>query len=103
MMYKYRFVIYGFFILLFGRSFGLLFVSLSGSDDPIHYDTKTKELNGIFSVYEGKVYAAVPSNGHYEVQGADPATFKVIQGNYTDAHIGYDDKHVYAGNIILEG
>lgn len=103
MMYKYRFFIYGFFILMFGLSFGVMSISLFSKEDPINYDTKTKELNGIFSVYDGKVYALVPSNGHYEVKGADPSTFKVIPNNFVDAHIGYDDQHVYAGNIILAG
>ena len=103
MMYKYRFFIYGFFILLFGISFGLIFISLSGKEDPIGYSTETKELNGVFSVYDGKVYALVPSNGYYEVKGADPDSFKIIPDSFNDAHIGYDNQHVYAGNIILEG
>ncbi|WP_083391949.1 DKNYY domain-containing protein [Epilithonimonas lactis] len=103
MMYKYRFLIYGFFILLFMLMFGLMSISLFSKDDPINYNTKTKDLNGVFSVYDGKVYALVPSNGHYEVKGADPASFKVIRGNYADNQIGYDNQHVYAGNIILKG
>ncbi|KFC19039.1 DKNYY family protein [Epilithonimonas lactis] len=102
-MYKYRFLIYGFFILLFMLMFGLMSISLFSKDDPINYNTKTKDLNGVFSVYDGKVYALVPSNGHYEVKGADPASFKVIRGNYADNQIGYDNQHVYAGNIILKG
>ena len=103
MMYKYRFLIYGFFILLLMLMIGLMSISLFSEDDPINYNTKTKDLNGIFSVYDGKVYALVPSNGHYEVKGADPASFKVIRGNYADNQIGYDNQHVYAGNIILKG
>lgn len=103
MMYKYRFFIYGFFILMFGISFSVVFISLSGKEDPINYNTDTKELNGVFSVYDGKVYALVPSNGYYEVKGASAATFKIIPDSFNDAHIGYDDKHVYAGNIIMEG
>ena len=103
MIYKYRFLIYGFFILIFILIFGLMSISLFSKDDPINYNTKTKELNGIFSVYDGKVYALVPSNGHYEVKGADPKSFKVIGGNYADNQIGYDNQHVYAGNIILKG
>lgn len=102
-MYKYRFLIYGFFILLFMLMFGLMSISLFSKDDPINYNTKTKDLNGVFSVYNGKVYALVPSNGHYEVKGADPANFKVIRGNYADNQIGYDSQHVYAGNIVLKG
>ena len=103
MMYKYRFLIYGFFILIFILIFGLMSISLFSKDDPINYNTKTKDLNGIFSVYDGKVYALVPSNGHYELKGADPSSFKVISGDYADNQIGYDNQQVYAGNIILKG
>lgn len=103
MMYKYRFLIYGFFILIFILMLGLMSISLFSKDDPINYNTKTKDLNGIFSLYDGKVYALVPSNGHYEVKGADPSSFKVISGDYADNQIGYDNQHVYAGNIILKG
>ena len=103
MLYKYRFLIYAFLILIFAFCFGLLYVSLSSKDDPINYNTKTKELNGIFSVYDDKVYALVPSNGYYEVKDADPTTFRIFPDNFADAHIGLDDHHVYAGNIIMEG
>lgn len=103
MLYKYRFLIYGFFILIFILMFGLMSITLFSKDDPIDYNTKTKELNGIFSLYDEKVYALVPSNGHYEVKGADPSSFKLISGDYADNQIGYDDQHVYAGNIILKG
>lgn len=103
MLYKYRFIIYGFFILIFALSFGTIFISLSGKEDSINYNTKTRELNGIFSVYDGKVYALVPSNGYYEVKDANASAFKIIPDSFADAHIGYDDHHVYAGNIILEG
>jgi hypothetical protein len=103
MLYKYRFLFYGFLILIFGLSFGLLYISLNGTDDRIDYDPNTKELNGVFSVYEGKVYAMVPSNGYFEVKGAHPETFKTIPNDYSDSHIGYDDRYVYAGNIILKG
>lgn len=103
MMYKYRFFVYGFFILMFAISFGLIFISLSGKEDSISYNTETRELNDVFSVYDGKVYALVPSNGYYEVKGADPDSFKIIPDSFNDAHIGYDNQNVYAGNIILEG
>lgn len=53
--------------------------------------------------YEGKVYAMIPSNGYYEVMGADAKTFKTFTDHFQDAHIGWDANHVYAGNIILEG
>jgi len=103
MLYRFRFVIYGFLILTLGFSFSILFFSLRNSDDPFNNSAKDKELNGIFSTDGGKVYALVPSNGYYEVKGANATTFRVFDGNYMDQHIGYDDRYVYAGNIILKG
>lgn len=103
MLYKFRYLIYGFLIFIFVMMFGVLFISLSEKSDPISYGANKKDLNSVFTHFEGKIYASVPSNGYYEVKGANPATFRVIPGNYADAHIGYDDQHVYAGNIILEG
>lgn len=102
-MYKFRYLIWGFFILLFGLSFALLFTTFSTKQDPIDYGADKKDLNVVFTEFEGKIYASVPSNGYYEVKEADPATFKVFTDSYQDAHIGYDHKNVYAGNIILEG
>jgi hypothetical protein len=103
MMYKYRFLFYAFLILMFGVSFSIVYLSLAGPEDDFGYDSKTTELNGVFTVYDGKVYAMVPSNGNYEVEGADPATFKVLKDSYADQQIGYDNRFVYAGNLILKG
>ncbi|WP_262152303.1 DKNYY domain-containing protein [Chryseobacterium foetidum] len=102
MLYRFRFLIYGFLIFIFLMMFALLFVSLSSKSEPIDYDSNKKDLNRIFTQFEGKIYAMVPGNGYYEVKGANTATFKIISESFSDAHIGYDDQHVYAGNIILE-
>lgn len=103
MLYKFRFLLYGFLIFIFVMMFAVLFISLSDKGDPIGYGADKTELNGVFTRFEGKVYASVPSNGDYEVIDADSASFKTIPDTYADAHIGYDSKHVYAGNMILEG
>lgn len=101
-MYKYRYIIYSLLILSFVFLFSMLSVSISNSDSAFDFDQKATRLNGIYSTYEGKVYAMVPSNGYYEVKGARAETFKVLPDNFEDAHIGYDDRNVYAGNIILK-
>ena len=103
MFYKFRFFIVVALILVLAASFSLFYVLLSSQGDPIGYNTPKTDLNSVYCVYDGKVYAAVPSNGYYEVKGADPRTFRTFTETYQDAHIGYDDKHVYAGNIILKG
>lgn len=103
MLYKYRYIIYTFLGLLFLAMFTLMFAVLSGSESTYDFEKKATRLNGIFATYEGKVYAMVPSNGYYEIKGAQAASFKVLPDNFQDAHIGYDDRNVYAGNIILKG
>lgn len=103
MFYRFRFFIYAFLILTLLFCFSLFAVVFTGKDEPIGYSTPKTDLNGVFSVYNGKVYAMVPSNGYYEVKGADSKTFTTFSDNFQDAHIGFDDRYVYAGNIILEG
>ncbi len=103
MLYKYRYIIYSVLGLLFFGSFGLIFAVLSGSENTYDFEKKATRLNGVFATYEGKVYAMVPSNGYYEVKGADASSFKVLPDNFQDAHIGFDERNVYAGNMILKG
>jgi len=103
MFYRFRFLIVGLLILIFISCFGVLYISLSDKAEPITYSTPKTDLNGVYCTYEGKVYAMVPSNGYYEVKGANAKTFKTFTDNYQDAHIGWDANHVYAGNIILKG
>ena len=103
MFYKFRILVGSLLVLILVACFGILYVSLSDKAEPITYSTPKTDLNSVFCTYEGKVYAAVPSNGYYEVKGANAATFRTFEDNFKDAHIGWDGKHVYAGNIILKG
>jgi len=103
MLYKYRYIIYAALGLLFLVMFTLMFAMFSGNENTYDFEKKATRLNGVFATYEGKVYAMVPSNGYYEVKGAQATSFKVFPDNFEDAHIGYDDRNVYAGNIILKG
>lgn len=103
MLYKYRYTFYAAFGLLFLVLFTLMFAVFSDTGSTYDFEQKATRLNGVFATYEGKVYAMVPSNGYYEVKGANAASFKVFPDNFQDAHIGYDDRHVYAGNLILKG
>ncbi|OJV55323.1 MAG: hypothetical protein BGO31_20530 [Bacteroidetes bacterium 43-16] len=101
-MYKYRYIIYSLLILSFIFLFSMLSISISNSDSTYEFDQKATKLNGVYATYEGKVYAMVPSNGYYEVKDARAETFKVLPDNFEDAHIGYDEQNVYAGNVILK-
>lgn len=103
MLYKYRYIIYTVLGLLLLSMFTLFFALLSGSGNTYEFEQKAIRLNGVFATYEGKVYAMVPSNGYYEVKGARAGTIKVFPDNFEDAHIAFDDRNVYAGNIVLEG
>lgn len=103
MLPKYRYLFSAVAAILVLSAVTLLFTLLSGSDPAPDFEEKKKDLNGIFSTYNGKVYALVPSNGYYEVSGARPETFRVLSAEYRDSHIGYDGRYVYAGNLILKG
>ncbi len=103
MLYKYRYLFYAVLGILV-VSAGIMVSALVSNPDPApDFEEKKTDLNGVFSTYNGNVYALVPSNGYYEVRGARPETFKPLRGEYNDSHIGYDDRHVYAGNLVLEG
>lgn len=93
---------YGVVGLLVLVIFALFFSLLYNKDDSFNFYQQSKKINSVFSKYDGKVYASVPSNGKYEVVGADLTTFKTLP-EMSDAHIGFDVNHVYAGNIILDG
>lgn len=99
-MYKYRYLLYAVLGILAVAAGNLVYALMSDADPD--FGEKKTELNGVFSFYNGKVYALMPSNGYYEVSGARPETFKTLK-EYNDSHIGYDDQHVYAGNQVLEG
>ncbi len=101
-MYRYRYLFYLFLAFIILTSAALLYALVSDREDSFDFDQHDTELNGIFSTYNGKVYAQVPSNGYYEVKGADLSTFITIPDRM-DAHIASDSKNVYAGNIILKG
>lgn len=103
MLYKYRYIIYAVLGLLLLTMFTLMYALLSGAESTYDFEKKATRLNGIFATYDGKVYAMVPSNGYYEIKGAQAASFNVLPDNFQDAHIGYDAHNVYAGNIILKG
>ncbi len=101
-MYRYRYVFYFFLILVIFTAAALIYALMSDRENSFDFDQHDIELNGIFSTYNGNVYAQVPSSGYYEVKGADLSTFKTIPDRM-DSHIASDSKNVYAGNIILKG
>jgi len=101
-MYKYRYLFYAVLGILVVSTGTLVYALMSYPDPAPDFEEKKTDLNGVFSLYNGKVYALVPSNGYYEVSGARQETFKTLK-EYNDSHIGYDDQHVYAGNRVLEG
>ena len=101
-MYKYRYLFYAVLGILVVTAGTLVYALMSDPDPAADFEEKKTDLNGVFSLYNGKVYALVAGNGYYEVSGARPETFKTLK-DYNDSHIGYDDRHAYAGNQVLEG
>ncbi|APX78444.1 Uncharacterised protein [Achromobacter insolitus] len=58
--------------------------------------------NSIYKNYQGDVYAAVPSNGYYRVEQADPASFQAFDtGVFEGRQAARDRRHVYCGNRVL--
>ncbi|WP_273826795.1 DKNYY domain-containing protein [Providencia rettgeri] len=57
----------------------------------------------IFTRYNGKIYANIPSNGEYAIEEADLNSFKVltIEGRLRDAQFAVDVKNSYCGNKIV--
>jgi len=79
----------------------LLFWLMDG-DDFAAVDRGQSYGNSIYKNYEGGVYAAVPSNGYYRLDQADPASFQAFDtGAYDGRQAARDQRHVYCGNQIL--
>lgn len=102
-LYKFRYFIYALAGLVFLFSIVLFGTLFSGSETTYDFEKRANRLNGIFATDQGKVYAMVPSNGYYELKHARAETFKVLSDDFQDAHIGYDDRYVYAGNVVVNG
>ena len=85
----------------------LLMTGLFGSVDD-ELSSKIDSLGvpydfSIFTLYDNKIYASVPSNGKYPVTQADVATFKTFSDKkgYQSRKVATDKNHVYAGNVIV--
>lgn len=59
--------------------------------------------NSIYTEYQGKIYASVPSNGNYLMAQADAQSFRSLnqEGRYPDRQFAVDRKHAYCGNIVV--
>lgn len=59
--------------------------------------------NSIYTRYQGKIYAGVPSNGDYLMPQADAQSFRSLNqdGRYQDRQFAVDSKHAYCGNLIV--
>ena len=74
-------------------------------DDPYAAADKGESYRAsIYKRYQGAVYAAVPSNGYYRMDEADPESFKPFDTPvYDGRQAAKDARHVYCGNRILPG
>ena len=81
----------------------LLFWLMSGDDENFAtIDHGQSYGNSIYKRYQDAVYAAVPSNGYYRIDAADPASFQAFDtGAFDGRQAGRDQRHVYCGNLIL--
>gem|GEM_PF-510435 len=102
MLYKYRYLLYsviGLPIILM-----LLFIVsvFFHVDNYSNIDKGGEDIAGIFTKYNNKIYASVPSNGYYELTDVQAKNFVVIDNSRYDSHIGKDDKNVFAGNLVID-
>ncbi len=87
------------FALIF--NFSIIF-RLGSKNEPSDYSLHAKKYDGsIFSLYQGKIYASVPSNGDYLIEEADANSFHKLDDHYQTRQVGIDQNHVYCGNLIL--
>lgn len=80
----------------------LLIWLVDGGDDFAAIDHGESYGSSIYKRYQGAVYAAVPSNGYYRVNEADPAGLEAFDtGRYDGRQAARDGRHVYCGNLVL--
>jgi hypothetical protein len=89
-------------LLIAGLPMTLLFLVIDGNDDFAAVDQGESYRSSIYKRYQGAIYAAVPSNGYYRMDAADPASFDAFETRtYDGRQAGRDSRHVYCGNQIL--
>ncbi|PQZ69214.1 hypothetical protein CQ050_12350 [Achromobacter sp. MYb9] len=90
-------------LVIAGLPMSLLLFVLDG--DPYAAADKGESYrSSIYKRYQGVIYAAVPSNGYYPVDEADPASFQQFDTPVFDGRqAGKDTRNVYCGNRILPG
>lgn len=57
--------------------------------------------NSVFTLYDGHVYAAVPSDGYFLIPGADPDRFRLLpdNNNHNGRQFAADNDHAWCGNL----
>ncbi|MDR5684734.1 DKNYY domain-containing protein [Morganella morganii] len=57
--------------------------------------------HSVFTLYDGRVYAAVPSDGYFLIPGADPDSFRLLpdNNNHNGRQFAADKYHVWCGNL----
>lgn len=79
----------------------LIIFSLMNNFSNPNLTAKERINTSVFYHYDAKIYAEVAGAGYFPVYGADPKTFKVLDG--INQPVGWDKNKVYCGNAVLEG
>lgn len=84
----------------------VLFISggILAADKTPYYDIDRdgKQFgNSVFTLYDGHVYAAVPSDGYFLIPGADPDSFRLLpdNNNHNGRQFAADKNHAWCGNL----
>lgn len=90
-------------LVIAGLPMALLILILD-DDGHASADDGQSYRSSIYKRYQDHVYAAVPSNGYYRMDEADPASFEPFPTQVFDGRQAAKDKrNVYCGNLILPG
>ena len=91
-------------IICFSIIFLSGFILLMNKESSYDIGNKGKSINNsIYTLYNGKIYANVPSNGEYLIDNADPESFKTLydEFNYKERQFAIDKNYSYCGNRII--
>ncbi|EFB74079.1 MULTISPECIES: DKNYY domain-containing protein [Providencia] len=96
-------MVIGFIFLVLILFISGMLLSMNNGESSYEIDQNGEKVgHSIYTIYHGKVYASVPSNGKYVIDEADPVSFQLLsEESYYERQFGIDKNHAYCGNLII--
>ncbi|TDQ79609.1 DKNYY domain-containing protein [Sphingobacterium yanglingense] len=92
-----------FLIVLLTVAILLLLGEFGGDPNLSNLYRDGKEINGVFTNYNNRIYAVVPSSGYYLIEEADVASFREVDEHISNRQFAVDKNNAYCGNRIVKG